>query len=98
MKNCWLSPQGTIYFCCNHIQGAKHIIEECGLTNEFEEVANGRTSFSVERFFELKGYIKYSDIKVASGWCIIPGTRLTKAQINKIYELTGEFFDEGCLL
>jgi len=91
MESCWLSPEGKIYKCCFHKDEAENIVEELGLWEEFWEHPEN-FGYSVVEFLEYRGWVKYSDIEDFRGWCILPYTTLTKAQIDKIYELTGEFY------
>ena len=88
MNNCWLSPKGEVTYCrLNHIFEAESIVEDLNLETEFVE----GPCHDLDEFLGSKGYVKWSKDS-PNGWCILPGTRLTKAQIEKIYELTGDFF------
>lgn len=93
--DCWLSPHGDIYYCISHVTKADSIIDEKGLTEEFNESCYFP---HVEPFLESKGWIKYSTNKIHPDWCFTSRTNLTQAQRDKIYELTGEFFEDENLL
>ena len=94
MKNCWLSPRGDVYYCkLNHIIEAELIVEDLNLMEEFIE----GPCDDLNEFLEMKGYVKWSE-KSPLGWCITSYTRLTQAQIDKIYELTGEVFEDENLI
>ena len=88
MKDCWLTPDGVVLYCrLNHNLDAESIVEDLNLEEEFVKGSYN----DLDDFLETKGYVKWSKYS-PNGWCIMPSTRLTKAQIEKIYELTGDFF------
>ena len=92
MESCWLSPQGKVYECHYHADAAREIVKELGLWEEYWENIE-KYSYSAEEFLEFRGWVKYSDLgRCFKGWCIFPYTTLTQNQIDKIYELTGDFF------
>ena len=95
MENCWLSPSGEVYYCINHATKATSIVDKEGLHDEF---CKSRYFPNVEPFLESKGWIKYSTNKIHPDWCFTSRTNLTQAQRDKIYELTGEFFEDENLL
>ncbi|MBQ2600697.1 hypothetical protein II582_05130 [bacterium] len=95
MSDCWLSPHGDVYYCFSHIAEANNIIDKYGLNDEFAE---SRYFPHVEPFLESKGWIKYSTNRIYPDWCFTQRTHLTQTQIDKIYELTGEVFEDKNLL
>lgn len=95
MSDCWLSPCGDVYYCINHVLEAMNILDEESLHEEFDE---SHYFLNVELFLESKGWIKYSTNRIDPDWCFTSRTHLTQAQIDKIYELTGEFFEDENLL
>lgn len=102
MENCWMSPEGRIYYCEIHQTGAENIIKSLGLNCDFDEYRRARKCFTEETFLELKGWIKYCnhppEFGTPVGWIISDSVNLTQAQRDKIYELTGEFFEDENLL
>ena len=64
-----------------------------------QELFKNRESIDFELYLEKIGWIKHCDRPWYYGWEISPFNRgLTQAQINKIYELTGEVFEDENLL
>ena len=61
-----------------------------------------RKCFSEKAFLEQRGWIKYCnhppEFHIPVGWAISNSEKLTQAQIDKIYELTKEVFEDVNLL
>lgn len=100
MENCWLSPKGEVYYCEIHTTGAENIVNKLNLTEEFYACMDAGRCYEKETFLELRGWIKYCKYPWSghSGWVILSTLKLTQAQIDKIYELTGELVDDGYLI
>lgn len=96
----WLSPDGEVFYCNSHNSMADDIVRRRGWMDElFELYDNGKIwAPDPESFLEKKGWIKHCDRPWYHGWCIRPGTKLTQAQIDKIYELCGEIPEDSDLL
>lgn len=96
----WLSPDGEVFYCNSHNSMADDIVRRRGWMDElFELYDNGKIwAPDPESFLEKKGWIKHCDRPWYHGWCIPPGTKLTQAQIDKIYELCGETPEDSDLL
>lgn len=95
MSDCWLSPYGDVHVCVDHEEGGNTILDDLGLNELFNK---SRFFPLVDCFLESLGYVKYSTNQQHPDWCITSNTRLTQAQIDKIYELTGEVFEDKNLL
>lgn len=96
----WLSPDGEVHNCISHVGMADDIIRERGWMEELFELYENKQIWSLnpESFLEKKGWIKHCDRPWYHGWCIPLGTKLTQAQIDKIYELSGEVPEDCDLL
>ena len=88
MDNCWMSPEGEVIYSDHHDCKAWDIIER-----RFGIHPSDVKEPSI--FLGAKRWIAYHDRPWWTGWWIYyysPGP--TQAQIDKVYELTGEVYDE----
>jgi len=96
LGNGWLSPQGD-WYPCNTIHST--IVIALLFSRNNQELFKNRDSIDFEIYLEKIGWIKHHDRPFYYGWSISDFNRgLTQAQINKIYELTGEVFEDENLL
>jgi hypothetical protein len=94
--DCWLSPEGKIYYGLCHQDIAEDIVEKVyGLTadtikteEEFRAIENP------QRFLEKQGWIKYMG-RSKHGWVIDPMKSPTQAQINAAFAETGDNIAKG---
>lgn len=100
LGNLWLSPDGEVLYCISHNAMADDIVRNRGWMEElFESYENKQiSSLDPEPFLERRGWIKHCDRPWYRGWCIPPNTKVTQAQIDKIYELCGEVPEDSDLL
>lgn len=96
LGNGWLSPQGD-WYPCNSSHGTEVIALLFSRNNQ--ELFKNRYSINFELYLKKIGWIKHCDRPWYYGWEISPFNRgITQAQINKIYELTGDVFENENLL
>jgi hypothetical protein len=90
MDNCWLSPDGEVYYCDLHSHMAKYLVEQ--FYPDAQMSTDSGMYIGPERYLESKGWIKYVLREWHVGWVFSQYGRRhrTQAQIDKIYELTGE--------
>ena len=88
MYHCWVSPKGEVIACNNHdVKAWKIILERFGI-----RPADVREP-SV--FLGDKRWIAYNNHPCNVGWWIYYCSEgPTQAQIDKVYELTGDIYDE----
>lgn len=103
MENCWMSPEGRIYYCGEtHGTEAEYIIKRLGFGSDFEECRKAGKCFNEETFLEKKGWIKYCnhppELGIPIGWVIPDYVKLTQAQRDQLWELTGNFIVDGNLI
>lgn len=96
----WLSPDGEVFYCNFHNSMADDIVRRRGWMDKlFEQFENHQIwAPDPEQFLEKLGWVKHCDRPWYHGWCIPSGTKLTQAQIDKIYELCGEIPEDSDLL
>jgi hypothetical protein len=89
--NCWLSPQGKFYYGLSHLDIAEGILArvykltmDTAITEE--EFNNLRNP---ERYLEERGWMKYVN-RCNIGWWIHPLKTPTQAQINAVFNETGD--------
>ena len=96
IKDCWLSPKGDVYWCReyeSHMRAAERLICELNLTEEFSKFKEEFPNMSEGTFLYRKGFVRYIRWILPKERWAINNHRLTKAQKDKIYELTGDFYD-----
>ena len=95
MDNCWLSPEGEVIYCSNHDVKARDLIQERYGINK------GMVK-DPSIYLGLRNWIAYHNRPWWCGWWIYRSydpnqyyaKNPTQAQIDKVYELTGEIYDE----
>ena len=86
---CWLSPLGEVRYCkLNHGLEAVSIIEEKYNDPANEELLE-KYGFDYDLFLEDKGWIKYTHNTSGCPMWAFGCRRLTKKQLDKMFELTG---------
>ena len=89
MYNCWLSPEGDVISCINHDCEAWEIIKErYGLSpSQVREPSI---------FLGERNWMAYHARVWSVGWWkYLYSKAPTQAQVDKIYELTGDVFELG---
>lgn len=95
--NCWLSPNADLIRCGSHEDMADKIIKDFGLSGDYVAWCKFSNESCKEAFLYYKGFVKYCDNLLYHGW-VIESVKLTQAQIDKIYELTGDVIQDQDLL
>ena len=92
IDSCWLSPNGEVFWCSSHTIEAESLIDKFYSHKDI----GPECDFCVERFLELRGWIKYFNHSWCSitGWVVLPDQHLTERQREKIFELTGEWIED----
>ena len=100
IRGCWLSPTGDVYWCDDeHFIQAKQLVEKF-YNDVSSNLSEAGMPVDVQNILYSKGWIKYVnhswDPYSKSGWYIpLFGRKSrTQAQIDKIYELTGDVVDD----
>ena len=89
MNNCWLSPQGEVISCINHYVEAWEIIKE-----RFGILPVHVKEPSI--FLGERNWMAYHVRPWFVGWWKYEYSKApTQAQVDKIYDLTGEVFELG---
>ena len=95
VNNCWVDTKGNVYFCANHIEFCKDYLFKNNLEDTFfdwVEKAKNNGHGHTTMFFETElRWVRYST--TCNDWVVIG--RLTKAQRDKMYELT-RYKEEEC--
>ena len=95
MDNCWLSLEGEVFYCSNHDKKAWDLVQE-------RYGIDKRKIKEPSIYLGARNWIAYHNRPWWRGWWIYcshdPSQYYvkdpTQAQINKVYELTGEIYDE----
>ena len=96
MEDCYLSPEGEFWYGVSHFHIAERIIDKVYGINR-EAVINApyldEKGFKIlgnpERFLEEEGWIKYIN-RCNTGWWIRYDKSPTQAQIDAVFDKTGE--------
>lgn len=103
MKDCFLSPEGDVFYGHvneTHQDIADYIVKtvyKIGIVNDDLDIHEFEKYRDSKRFLVKNGWIEYIN-RYHVGWWIDPSRTPTQAQIDKIYELTGEVFEDKNLL
>lgn len=100
MKDCFLSPEGDVYYGRTHQDIADYIVKtvyKIDIVNDDLDIDEFEKYRDSKRFLVENGWIEYIN-RYHVGWWIDPSKTPTQAQIDKIYELTGEIFEDVNLL
>lgn len=103
MRDCYISPQGEVYYGISHFDIAERIVKKVysidkaiiySLDDADKQLA---ILCNPEKFLEENGWMKYIN-RCNIGWWIHLEKVPTQAQRDKIYELTGEVFEDKNLI
>lgn len=103
MKDCFLSPEGDVFYGHvneTHQDIADYIVKtvyKIDIVNDDLDIHEFEKYRDSKRFLVENGWIEYIN-RCHVGWWIDPNKTPTQAQIDKIYELTGEIFEDKNLL
>ena len=96
MDDCYLSPEGKFWYGLSHFYIAERIVDKVyGINDETVHQCPDldEEKFKIlgnpERFLEEKGWMKYIN-RCNTGWWIRYDKSPTQAQIDAVFEETGE--------
>lgn len=91
LQSCWLSPTGHVTYVtfAEHCIVADEILKKIA-PDMFDSDGFPIRDYDATEELERRGYIRYCDWGVVPGWVIRPDVRYTKAQIDAMFELTGD--------
>ena len=103
MRDYYISPQGEVYYGISHFDIAERIVKKVygidkAIIYSLDDADKQLAILSnPEKFLEENGWMKYIN-RCNIGWWIHLEKVPTQAQRDKIYELTGEVFEDENLI
>ena len=97
VKECWMSPYGEIIWCkYGHPPMAFKLILERYNSGRYKNISEVEEKIiDPIEFLELLGWIRCSKMEMSNhGWAVGNFKHLSTDQRNKLFDLTGKYFDE----